>query len=115
MDAPRRTALDPALRHYAQLARRPGLLFLLSDLFGPGDSREGLTTLLARGYELVLLHLLSPDEAAPELSGDLKLIDVETVSYTHLDVYKRQGAVYVLLPGRPVGQGNRHARGARVW
>ena len=77
-DAPRRTALDPALRRYAQRARRPGLLFLLSDLFSPGDSRDGLAALLARGYEIVLLHLLSPDEAAPELTGDLKLIDVET-------------------------------------
>jgi uncharacterized protein (DUF58 family) len=76
--APRRTALDPALLRYAQRARRPGLLFLLSDLFSPGDSRDGLAALLARGYEVVLLHLLSPDEAAPELTGDLKLIDVET-------------------------------------
>ena len=75
---PHRTALDPALRRYAQRARRPGLLFVLSDLFGPGDSRDGLTALLGRGYEIALLHLLSPDEAAPELSGDLKLIDVET-------------------------------------
>jgi uncharacterized protein (DUF58 family) len=77
-DTRRKTALDPALRRYAQRARRPGLLFLLSDLFGPGDSRDGLTALLGRGYELALLHLLSPDEAAPQLSGDLKLIDVET-------------------------------------
>jgi uncharacterized protein (DUF58 family) len=77
-DTPRRTALDPALRHYAQRARRPGLLFLLSDLFSPGDSRAGLAALLGRGYEIVLLHLLSPDEAAPQLTGDLKLIDVET-------------------------------------
>ncbi len=74
----RATALDPALRRYAQRARRPGLLFLLSDLFSPGDARDGLTALLARGYEVVLLHVLSPDEAAPELAGDLRLIDVET-------------------------------------
>ena len=77
-NARRATAITPALRHYAQRARRPGLLFLLSDLFSPDDSRDGLAALLARGYEIVLLHVLSPDEAAPELSGDLKLVDVET-------------------------------------
>ncbi|MBP8949644.1 MAG: DUF58 domain-containing protein [Candidatus Promineofilum sp.] len=77
-DATHATALDPALRRYAQRARRPGLLFLLSDLFSPGDVRDGLTALLARGYEVVLLHVFSPDEAAPELAGDLRLIDVET-------------------------------------
>ena len=76
--APRKTALGPALSRYAQRARRPGLLFLLSDLLAPGDSRDGLVALSARGYEVVLLHLLSPDEAAPVLTGDLKLIDVET-------------------------------------
>ena len=76
--APRQTALDPALRRYAQRARRPGLLFLLSDLFSSSDSREGVVALSARGHEVVLLHLLSPDEAAPALTGDLKLIDVET-------------------------------------
>ena len=76
--ANRATVLDLALRRYAQRARRPGLLFLLSDLFSPGDVRDGLTALLARGYEVVVLHVLSPDEAAPELAGDLRLIDVET-------------------------------------
>lgn len=74
----RRTALAPMLRDYAQRARRPGLLFLLSDLLSPVDFREGLTALLARGYEIVLLHILSPDEATPVLAGDLRLIDSET-------------------------------------
>lgn len=74
----RKTALDVALRHYAQSARRPGLLFLLSDLLSAADVRPGLTALLTRGHEVVLLHILSPDEIAPELFGDLKLIDIET-------------------------------------
>lgn len=74
----RQTIVGPFLRDYAQRARRPGLLFLLSDLFAPADFRDGLVALLARGYEVALLHLLSPDEAAPELAGDLRLLDVET-------------------------------------
>ncbi len=74
----RPTILDPSLHAYAQRARRPGLLFLLSDLLTPEDFRPGLNSLLSRGYEIVLLHLLSPDELTPELAGDLKLIDAET-------------------------------------
>ena len=74
----RGTVLGPLLRDYAQRARRPGLLFLLSDLLTTSDFRPGLTALLARGYEIALLHVLSPDEAAPALAGDLRLIDVET-------------------------------------
>jgi len=76
--AARQTVTGPFLRGYAQRAHRPGLLFLLSDLFAPADYRDGLVALLARGYEVALLHLLSPDEAAPELAGDLRLLDVET-------------------------------------
>ena len=70
--ANRATVLDLALRRYAQRARRPGLLFLLSDLFSPGDVRDGLTALLARGYEVVVLHGLTPDEPAPKLAGLLR-------------------------------------------
>jgi uncharacterized protein (DUF58 family) len=72
------TTLGLSLRDYALRARRPGLLLLLSDLYSLDDYREGLSALLSRGYEIVLLHILSRDEVAPDLSGDLKLVDVET-------------------------------------
>ncbi len=74
----RKTSLDLSLQQYAQRARRPGLLLLLSDLLSPGDYRAGLSALQARGYEVAVLHLLSPDEIAPEANGDWRLIDVET-------------------------------------
>lgn len=76
--AARTTALQLALQQYAARGRRPGLLFLISDLLSPGDIRGGLSALLARGYEVALIHVLSPDEALPEIGGDLKLVDVET-------------------------------------
>jgi len=72
------TDLNLSLRDYALHGRRPGLLFLLSDLLSPNGWQDGVTALLSRGYEIGLLHLLSPDEVDPPLSGDLKLVDVET-------------------------------------
>ena len=72
------TNLDAALRSYALSARRPGLLFLLSDLFSPAGYRSGLSQLQGRGYEVAVLHVLSPDELDPPLAGDLRLIDAET-------------------------------------
>lgn len=74
----RNTTLDVSLRDYALRARRPGLLILLSDLLSPRDFRDGLSAIQARGYEIAVLHLLSPDELSPDLTGDLKLIDIET-------------------------------------
>jgi uncharacterized protein (DUF58 family) len=72
------TDLNLSLRNYALRGRRPGLLFLLSDLLAPGGYKEGLNALQARGYEAGLIHLLSADEVDPPLGGDLKLVDVET-------------------------------------
>ncbi|MCA9933657.1 MAG: hypothetical protein KC415_07030, partial [Anaerolineales bacterium] len=72
------TDLNVSLRDYALRGRRPGLLFVLSDLLSPNGYQEGLNALQARGYEVGLLHLLSPDEMEPPLGGDLKLVDVET-------------------------------------
>lgn len=74
------TDLNLSLRNYALRGRRPGLLFVLSDLLSPNGYQEGLNALQSRGYEVGLIHLLSPDEMEPPLGGDLKLVDVETRS-----------------------------------
>lgn len=72
------TDLNLAMRNYALQSRRPGLLFILSDLFSPGGYREGLNTLQSRGYEVGILHVLSLDETDPPIGGDVKLVDIET-------------------------------------
>lgn len=72
------TDLNAALRTYAISGGRAGLVMLISDLFSPTGYAEGLTALAARGHEVVILHVLSPDEVEPPLGGDLRLLDVET-------------------------------------
>ena len=72
------TDLNLALRQYGLRALRPGLLIVISDLFSPSGFKDGLSSLQARGYEVGLIQLLSPDETRPLLAGDVKLIDVET-------------------------------------
>lgn len=98
------TVVDPAqaLATYANNRRsgagKPGSLILLSDLMHDGWT-EGLRVLASRGYEISVIHILSPDEANPSLDGDLKLIDSEdttaveiTADYDLLARYK-QGLV----------------------
>jgi uncharacterized protein (DUF58 family) len=74
-------ALDPipALGAYLAQARHPGPLLLISDLLGPGWE-QALRALAARSYDVTVLHLLAPQEIAPTLEGDLKLVDSETHS-----------------------------------
>jgi uncharacterized protein (DUF58 family) len=72
------TDLDGALRDWALRAPRPGLALVISDLLSPTGFEGGVDALLGRGFEVVILHLLSPDEANPPLTGDLSLVDCET-------------------------------------
>ena len=91
------TALAAALTQFALNRRRPGLVFLISDLLDPAGVQNGLTRLLGRGHQVVVLHTLAPDELDPHLSGDLKLIDREygstqevTLDPVVLGGYRRQ-------------------------
>ncbi|HEX9922814.1 MAG TPA: DUF58 domain-containing protein [Anaerolineae bacterium] len=72
------TDLNAALRQLGLARQRPGLLFLMTDLFSPAGFQPGLNALGSAGYEVNVLHLLSPDEIDPVLAGDLRLYDVET-------------------------------------
>ena len=91
------TALADALRAVALRRQRPGLALLLTDGYDPDGLRAGLAALAARGHEVVLLHLLTPDELDPTLRGDLRLVDAETgakrevtVDGAALDAYQRR-------------------------
>ncbi len=70
--------LNEMLRADALRSGRPGLCLIISDLFAPDGFLDGLNALLAKGHEIGIVHVLSPDEIEPPLAGDLRLIDVET-------------------------------------
>ena len=60
------------------LSGTPGLAVVISDFLCPGGYAEAVDYLLFRKQEVVLLHLLAPEEVSPSLGGDLRLIDSET-------------------------------------
>jgi hypothetical protein len=72
------TDINTALKDYSLRGARPGLLILISDMFTPSGYMDGLNALLGKGYEVAILHILAPEEVEPPLTGDLRLIDVET-------------------------------------
>jgi uncharacterized protein (DUF58 family) len=88
------TDLVAAARHAAAQLHGKGVVILLSDLLDPAADRV-IRELAATGSELIVLHVLSPDELDPKLEGDLRLVDVETgdgvdvtVDLPTLDAYK---------------------------
>jgi len=88
------TDLVAAARHAgAQLTGR-GVVVFISDLLDPGADRV-IRELAATGSELIVLHVLSPEELDPSIEGDLRLVDSEsgdgidvTIDLATLDAYK---------------------------
>jgi uncharacterized protein (DUF58 family) len=75
--APGATDLVAAARHAAAQLHGRGVVVLMSDLMDPGADRV-IRELAATRSELIILHILSPDELDPALEGDLRLVDAET-------------------------------------
>lgn len=73
-----RSDLAAVMREYVHQTRRRGLLVLLSDLLIPEGVEEGLKLARARHFDLFVVHILSDEDLAPPLAGELRLIDCET-------------------------------------
>jgi uncharacterized protein (DUF58 family) len=90
------TDLLAAARHAGAQLHGRGVVVLLSDLLDPSADRV-IRELAATGSELIVLHVLSPDELDPPLEGDLRLVDTETdervditADLATIDAYKRR-------------------------
>ena len=95
-----RARLGRTLSHLAAALRveQGGLFLLISDLAdpdGPEAFLPALTSLAGAGQEVVLLHLLSPEETDPGLAGDFLLLDGEEEGATlALEVNRRTRELY---------------------
>jgi uncharacterized protein (DUF58 family) len=72
-----RTDLVTAARHAAAQLSGRGVIILVSDLLDPAADRV-IRELASTRSELIVLHVLSPQELDPQLEGDLRLVDRET-------------------------------------
>lgn len=71
------TSFLVAMKAFAVRAKTRGLAIVLSDFLDP-QWPDGLKALLARGYQVALIHVLEEEELNPTLVGDLRIIDCET-------------------------------------
>ena len=92
---------DKACRQIANARTGRGIMVVLSDFMFKSGYEQGLRRLISRQYDLFIVHVLSPQEMEPELTGDLKLVDMEdgdqaeiTVSGPLLKYYKKNLAAY---------------------
>jgi uncharacterized protein (DUF58 family) len=89
-------SLLEGIRRFCLTSSSKGIVVLITDLLDKGGYEAALRLLLARQLDIYVIHVLSPEEMAPDLAGDLKLIDCEdgdateiSVSRPLLDRYRR--------------------------
>jgi uncharacterized protein (DUF58 family) len=77
-DSASSTNLERSCRE-AAFSQRGGILLFLTDFLDRAGFEKALKYLMAKGRntEVFAIHLLSPQEIEPDLTGDLRLVDVE--------------------------------------
>ena len=90
-----------ACRRIALTRTGRGVMVVISDFFYKEGYEDGMRALLGRGYDVVAIQVLSPQEVEPPIGGDLRLKDVEdadlaevTISAPLLKRYKANLAAY---------------------
>jgi len=92
------TDLTRGCRDFAMVHRLSGIVIFISDFFDRRGFEAALRYLLSGGpqSEIYIIHILSPQEVEPPLTGDLKLMDLEdgveadvTITAPLLKLYRR--------------------------
>ena len=93
------TSLSGALTGLAQSKHKRGIAIVVSDLYDNEGLFEALNALRYQKFECFVAHVVSPQEAAPTLLGDVRLIDSETeavrqvtLTESHLRAYSKRFA-----------------------
>lgn len=88
--------MNAAIKAFATRNSGPGVVVVISDFLDKNGYETALRYLIARNFEVYVIHVLSPDEVEPPLTGDLRLIDSEdgdtaeiTITAPLLDRYHR--------------------------
>jgi len=71
------TRLEKTVKQFTARHVRRGLVVLLSDMFDDDRFEVALDSLRLQGYEPLLVHVLDPGEAAPQIRGKVALQPVE--------------------------------------
>jgi hypothetical protein len=109
--------LSAALADLTSAARQP-LVVVVSDLLSPAGAAAGLEALQANQADVVVLHIVSPDELDPSWSGEAELVDAETgevldigISLDTLAAYRARFAAWLAdREAECVTRGIRYAR-----
>ena len=90
------TDLERCFRDFRPSRQRYGIVFVISDLYGRGvdEAREAIRHAASWPGEIHLIHVYHPWEEAPDLDGEIELVDVETEERRRLWFTRRERRLY---------------------
>ena len=79
-------SMEESVRHFCLRNTGKGIVILITDLMNKTGYETALKMLVAREMDIYLIHVLSPEELEPNLTGDLKLMDAEDVDMREVSI-----------------------------
>src|ERR1700677_2262203 len=84
-EARARTDFAKPMRYFQEFLKRRGIVIIISDFWeSPESIVRTIEPLRFRGNEVVLFHVLDPEDVVPKLNGPTLLVDMETEE--HIEV-----------------------------
>src|SRR6202140_1987933 len=78
-EAHARTDFAKPMRYFQEFLKRRGIVLIVSDFWEPAESIvHTIEPLRFHGNEVVLFHVLDPEDVRPRLNGPAILVDIET-------------------------------------
>jgi len=81
-----RTNLQASLRRYFSTPRTRGLVVLISDFLDHDGVEEGFAVLRRFRHDVALLHVIDPEERAPNLPDEVVLVDAEEGTSNEVEI-----------------------------
>jgi hypothetical protein len=74
-----RTNFEKPMRYFPEFLKRRGIVLIVSDFWeAPESIIRSIEPLRFHGNEVVLFHVLDPEDVRPKMSGPSILVDMET-------------------------------------
>ena len=101
-EARARTDFAKPMRYFQEFLKRRGMVLIVSDFWeSPESIIRTIEPLRFHGNEVVLFHVLDPEDVRPELNGPSILVDMET---------KSNSRSRPITPRRSIGK-----KSTRIW
>ena len=108
------TNLEDSFREFVHRTRRRGLAVVVSDFFDRQGFERGMNYLRYNRFDTYVLQIVDPRDVTPDVSGDVRLVDVETRDATEVTITAHVLAEYERRFGRFCQDLERYCRERRL-